>query len=305
MSRLDKAVREEIRNLVRGTVKENDPMAAHTSFGIGGPAEIWAAPESRENLCALVDMCETEKIPYMIIGRGTNLLVRDAGISGVVISLDAACMELEIDGTRIRAGAAVSLNALTKCAADHGLKGLEFCAGIPGCVAGGLATNAGAWGNCLCEALESAIIYDLRERKIRSVRKDEVTFGYRKSNFSSLGIILEAEFNLAPESPEAINARMKEYRRKRGESQPLGLRSAGCIFKNPPGRKAGAMIDELGFKGHVCGDAIVSDIHANFILNKGSATARDVLAIIDEIKRRVREATGTELEEEIEIVGQD
>lgn len=296
---------EEIRKNIRGELKENEPMAGHTSFGIGGPADIWVAPQTREDLLALLDLCETRNTPYMIIGRGTNLLVRDGGIEGVVISLDNACGNLTAKETGIVAGATVSLNALTKFAAQRGLRGLEFCVGIPGSVAGGLVTNAGAWGNSLGDALKTALVYDPKKRKTRSVDKGEVEFGYRKSNLASFGVILESEFNMKQDRPEAVSKRMRQYLMQRTDSQPVGLKSAGCIFKNPPGGYAGALIDALGFKGYMCGGAMVSDVHANFVVSTGSATATDVLAIIAEIKDRVRSTSGIELEEEIEVVGRD
>jgi UDP-N-acetylmuramate dehydrogenase len=305
MRNMDNELCGEIRKLIRGEVKSREPMSGHTSFGIGGPADIWAAPQTLEDLFALLDLCETKKIPYMIIGRGTNLLVRDGGIGGVVISLDDACGHLDANKVRIVAGAGISLNVLVRFAAQHGLQGLEFCVGIPGSVGGGLATNAGAWGNSLGEVVKSVVIYDPRKRETQRLAKDRITFEYRKSDLASRGVVLEAEFGVKAAEPDAIFARMKEYLLQRSNSQPLGFKSAGCIFKNPADRPAGALIEALGFKGYRRGDAEVSDVHANFILNSGSASAADVLAIMAEIKRRSLAQTGIDLEEEIEVVGSD
>jgi len=303
--KMSAAFAENIRKRIRGEVIEGEPMARHTSFGIGGPADIWAAPQTRDDLIALLDVCEAEGFPYMIIGRGTNLLVRDGGIKAVVISLDKACTEMVVETTGITAGAGVSLSALAGTAAKNGLGGLEFCAGIPGTVGGGLATNAGAWGHSMCDALKRARVYDPKTREIRDVGGREIDFGYRKSNLAAFGVTLEAEFDLESADPQAVSRRMKEYLSRRSDSQPVGSKSSGCVFKNPPGGYAGALIDALGFKGYMRGGAMVSDVHANFILNTGVATAADVLSVIAEIKERAHSATGIELEEEIEVVGQD
>ena len=295
----------QIENHMRGTVEKDEPMSAHTSFGIGGPADVWAVPRTVEDLFKLIELSEKRGIPYMIIGRGTNLLVRDGGIRGIVISLDDACGNLCVNENRIKAGAGISLNVLAKFAARHELHGLEFLVGIPGCVGGGLAVNAGAWGNSLADALNNVVLYDPKRQETRRVDRGEIEFGYRKSNLRSLGVILEAEFDARKTESEKIFGQMKEYLLQRADTQPVGFKSAGSIFRNPPDCHAGALIDGLGFKGYVRGAAMVSDIHANFIINTGSATAADVLFIAAEIKRSVRAATGIDLKEEIEIVGRD
>lgn len=296
---------ELVRERMGGEVRENEPLAGHTSFGIGGPADIWVAPRTREDFIALLDLCASEGVPFMVIGRGTNLLVRDGGIRGVVITLEAACANLAVGDELITAGAAVSLGALARAAARAGLKGLEFCTGIPGSVGGGLATNAGAWGESVCKRLKSVLVYDPKKGETHTVGAHEVDFGYRKSNLASFGVVLEAEFALEPDEPEAVSARMRQYLIQRSDSQPVGFKSSGCIFKNPPGGYAGALIDALGFKGYMRGGAMVSDVHANFIVNTGEATAADVLAVIGEIKKRAQSTAGIELEEEIEVVGLD
>lgn len=299
----------EVRERISGEIREDEPMAPHTSFRIGGPADVWAEPDSRDALLDLIRMCGKEDVPHMIFGRGTNILVRDGGIRGVVISLKKACAELNIDADSeppiVRAGAAVSLSALAGAAAKDGLTGLEFCAGIPGSVGGGLATNAGAWDQSLCERLASAIVYNTINDAVETIQGGEVDFGYRRGNLASFGVILEAGFALERDDPEAVKDRMKEYGFRRGESQPSGMRSAGSVFKNPPGGYAGALIDALGFKGCMRGGAMVSDVHANFIVNTGGATAADVLALIGEIKLQALEISGIELEEEIEVVGEN
>lgn len=295
----------DVRERIQGEIRENEPMARHTSFRIGGPADVWARPASREDLFALVGMCVENGVPHLIIGRGTNILFRDGGFRGVIINLEKACANLQISPPTLTAGSAVLLGTLARDAADNGLTGMEFCVGIPGSVGGGLVTNAGAWGKSLCDTLESATVYNTRTLTTRVVAKDEIHTGYRKSNISEFGVILEAEFSLEEDNARAVARRMKQYRIQRSETQPTGFGSAGCVFKNPPGGYAGALIDALGFKGYMRGAAMVSDVHANFILNTGEARAADVLSIIDEIKRRALEAAGIELEEEIKVVGED
>ncbi|MBI5117729.1 UDP-N-acetylmuramate dehydrogenase [Candidatus Poribacteria bacterium] len=302
---MDNDICEELKGLMKGTLKANEPMSKHTSFGIGGPVDAWAAPETLEDFFALLDVCEKKNIPYRVVGHGTNLLVRDGGIDGVVISLRDACRNLAAEGERIIAGAGVSLGRAVRFAAEKGLQGLEFCVGIPGCVGGALVANAGAWGVSMGDILAGARIYTPGAGKTRKVPRNEISFDYRKSDIASFGVVLEAEFNVTRAEPETIRARMKEHLARRAETQPVGFKSAGCVFKNPTGCHAGALIDALGFKGYMSGDAMVSDVHANFIINAGSATAADVMRIISEIKGRVRGSAGIELEEEIEILGRD
>ncbi len=302
---MDSGVILEVRKLVSGSVKEGEPMSAYTSFGIGGPADILAVPRTPAELFALLDLCITRNIPYKVIGRGTNLLVRDGGISGVVIRLDSACENLDVNAAEITAGAGILLNRLIQFAARKGLQGLEFCVGIPGCVGGGLATNAGAWGKNLCDVAKSVLVYDPKTQETRRVIREKIESGYRKSNLASFGVILEAEFNLSQAEPHEIFTRMQEYHKRKASTQPLSFKSAGSVFKNPAGHYAGALIEKLGLKGRACGGAIVSDLHANFIVNTGAATASDVLALIAEIKQRAHAAVGIDLEEEIEVVGRD
>ena len=295
----------EIRERISGEIREDEPMALRTSYRIGGPADVWAEPDSIDDLIELIRLCGKQNSPYKIIGRGTNMLVRDGGLRGVVISLERACARLDSEPPNITAGAAISMSALANDAAGRGLAGLEFCAGIPGSVGGGLATNAGAWGVSILEKLESALVYDPANDTVEKVAGKRVDHGYRRGALASSGVILEAEFALESDDPQNVRDRMKQFGLRRGDSQPPGLGSAGCVFKNPPGGYAGALIEALGLKGRMCGNAMVSDVHANFIINTGNASAADALALIEEIKRRALESSGIELEEEIEVVGED
>jgi UDP-N-acetylmuramate dehydrogenase len=295
----------EIRERIRGEILEDEPMAPRTSYRIGGPADVWAEPDSIEDLIELIKLCGKHGAPYKILGRGSNVLIRDGGIRGVVISLKKACARLDSNPPDITAGAAVSMSALANDAAKRGLTGLEFCAGIPGSVGGGLATNAGAWGRSILQKLKSVLVYDTEAGKVETVAGERIDHGYRRGALASSGVILEAEFTLECDEPQNVKDRMRQYGLRRGDSQPQGRGNAGCVFKNPPGGYAGALIDALGFKGYMSGDAMVSDVHANFIVNTGAASAADVLALISEIKARALESSGIELEEEIEVVGED
>ncbi len=279
-------------------------MSRHTSFGIGGPVDIWAEPETMNDLLVLLSLCSERNIPYRVLGRGSNVLVRDGGIRGVVIDLSQACGGLERTDKGIAAGAGVSLIALVKFALHHRLQGLEFCAGIPGSVGGAIAVNAGAWGASICDLLDTVLVFSVKEKKRKRLEKKEIEYGYRRSNLAAFGIILEAGFSLDEGEPSLIAERMEEYISRRTKRQPLKVRSAGSIFKNPPGKFAGAIIEQLGFKGCRRGNAAVSDIHANFIVNLGQATAVDVLALMTEIKTRAREKLAVELEPEIEVIGE-
>jgi UDP-N-acetylmuramate dehydrogenase len=295
---------DEIRRSVRGAVRRDEPMKKHTSFGIGGPVDLWVEPETLHDLFTLLDVCGARGIRFMIIGRGSNLLVKDGGIRGAVICLNKACEKMESAEGGVRVGAGASLIALVKFALHHRFQGLEFCVGIPGSVGGALATNAGAWGASITECVQSALLYDPLRKERKTVSKNEISFGYRKSNITSMGIILEAEFILQPAEPAEISARMGRYISQRTAGQPLRARSAGSIFKNPSGAYAGAVIEQLGFKGYRHGGAAVSDVHANFIVNTGNATAADVLSIISDIKKRAKDEMNVILEEEIQIVGE-
>jgi UDP-N-acetylmuramate dehydrogenase len=266
---------------------------------------LWIEPETLADLLSLLNLCKQRNVPHMIFGRGSNLLVRDGGIRGAVISLGQACMQLRKIPNGVAAGAGASLFALVKFALHHGFEGLEFCVGIPGSVGGALATNAGAWGSSISERLHAALLFDSVRMERKRLEKTDVDFGYRRSNIISFGIILEAEFSLKPGEPAKISEKMDQYIARRSKIQPLRSRSAGSIFKNPPGGFAGAIIEQLGFKGYRRGDAAVSELHANFIVNEKDARAAEVLAIIDEIKKRAEKDLGIQLEEEIKIVGED
>ncbi|HKQ37068.1 MAG TPA: UDP-N-acetylmuramate--L-alanine ligase [Verrucomicrobiae bacterium] len=284
-------------------LRKNEPMAKRTTLRVGGPADYYVEPSSEADLAAILRFCAEEKLPFLILGRGSNLLVKDGGVRGVVISLSQPRFsEFRIDGERLICGAGVRLKTVAVEAKRHGLAGLEFIEGIPGSVGGALRMNAGAMGSWFFDVVESIRFMDylgqIYERGAQEVRVE-----YRGcplfKNHIALGATLVGQ--AAPK--EAVAQRMNGFSQKRWKTQPAAP-SAGCIFKNTSIAPAGKLIDELGLKGTRVGGAVVSDIHGNFIINEGNATATDVLKLIDLIKQRAKAARGIDLETEVEIIGE-
>ncbi|MBR4192971.1 MAG: UDP-N-acetylmuramate dehydrogenase [Oscillospiraceae bacterium] len=278
-----------------------EPLAKHSSFRIGGPAELLVSPRTEAELQAVFAFCRGEGITPRILGGGTNILAPDEGVPGVVIStrgLDG--LELRDDGL-IVAGAGVPLARLALFAMQNGLTGLEFAHGIPGTVGGGMYMNAGAYGGELVQVAVSARFLSL-EGELKRFEGEEMGLGYRRSAFIGLpGVIVSATFRLSPGDPEEILARMRELMVRRKASQPLELPSAGSTFKRPVGGYAAALIQEAGLKGLRVGDAQVSEKHAGFVVNLGHATGADVLTLIARVRDRVKANSGIELEPEVRI----
>ncbi len=278
-----------------------EPLAKHSSFRIGGPAELLVSPRTEAELQAVFAFCRGEGIMPRILGGGTNILAPDEGVPGVVIStrgLDG--LELRDDGL-IVAGAGVPLARLALFAMQNGLTGLEFAHGIPGTVGGGMYMNAGAYGGELVQVAVSARFLSL-EGELKRFEGEEMGLGYRRSAFMGLpGVIVSATFRLSPGEPEEILARMRELMVRRKASQPLELPSAGSTFKRPVGGYAAALIQEAGLKGLRVGDAQVSEKHAGFVVNLGHATSADVLTLIARVRDRVKANSGIELEPEVRI----
>lgn len=285
-------------------VRANESLARRTTLRVGGPADIFVEPASEADLASVLRFCHEKNLPFTMLGRGSNLLVRDGGIRGVVICLmHANFSRLEIVGDRLHCGAGVKLKTISVEARRHGLAGLEFLEGIPGSLGGSMRMNAGAMGSWLFDAIESIRFMDY-EGTVHERKAGEVYVEYRGcplfKNHIALGAVLKGQ----TASVDAIAQRMTQFSHKRWESQPAAP-SAGCIFKNPRTIAAGKLIDELGLKGTRVGGAVVSDVHGNFIVNDGKATAGDVLNLIEVIRERARSARGIELETEVEILGQD
>lgn len=283
-------------------------MAAHTSFGIGGPADLLVEPASGEELGAILAFARRGAVPYATIGLGTNVLVRDGGFRGLVIKMtgfrELTALSSERSEGRLRGGAGLPLHDVADYAANLGLAGLEFAGGIPGSLGGAVVMNAGAYGGEIGQVVEDCLVVEA-DGSSRRLAGSELAFSYRSSAIRRDQIIVEAVLRLNADSPEAILERMADYRLRRGRSQPLAARSAGSVFRRPRGHYAGALIEQAGLKGRRVGDAEVSTQHAGFIINRGEATAADVLALMGLVREAVRDASGVELEPEIRVIGDD
>ncbi len=279
-----------------------EPMARHTSFRIGGNAEVMAFPKAPGELADLLNACKEMSVAPAILGAGTNVLAPDAGISGLVICLKDALNEItQVDDTHIRVSAGVSMTRAAVLAANLGLSGLEFAHGIPGTVGGGVYMNAGAYGGEICQVCKSVDVMSM-DGELTTYTAEEMEFSYRHSMLEDRGgIVVSALFALTPKPTEEIKARMKELMAKRSASQPLDLPSAGSAFKRPVGGYAAALIDQAGLRGFQVGDAGVSVKHAGFVVNLGNATAEDVKSLLAQVSDIVFEKSGIRLEPEIRI----
>ena len=280
----------------------SEPMAKHTSFRIGGGAEVMAFPKNGDELSVLLKVSALLDCKTAILGAGTNVLAPDAGMEGLVICLKDCLDGIEqLDDTRIRVMAGVTMTRAAVYAANLGLSGLEFAHGIPGTVGGGVYMNAGAYGGEIKQVCESVEVMD-RSGNVRRLSGEEMDFSYRHSILEETGdIVLSADFVLTHDDPDAIKARMKELIGKRSASQPLDLPSAGSAFKRPVGGYAAALIDQAGLRGYQVGGAAISTKHAGFAVNLGDATAEDVKTLLQNVSDRVYENSGIRIEPEIRI----
>ena len=283
-------------------LRMNESMAKHTSFRIGGGAEVMAFPKTETELAELLKVSALLDCKCAILGAGTNVLAPDEGITGLIICLKDCLDGMEaLSDTRIRVMAGVTMSRAAVFAANLGLSGLEFAHGIPGTIGGGIYMNAGAYGGEISQVCDRVEVMD-RQGNSRWLRNAEMGFSYRHSVLETADdLVIAAEFTLTPAEPEAIKARMKELIGKRSASQPLNLPSAGSAFKRPKGGYAAALIDQAGLKGFRVGNAGISDKHAGFAVNLGGATANDVKELLQTVSDRVFEQTGIRLEPEIRI----
>ena len=282
--------------------KENEPLAAHCTFKIGGPARLFVQPTDRAQLCRAVALCKAQGVRYYLLGNGSNILFADEGYNGAVLDVSSMQDAVEVHGTQLTAGAGVRLSALCKTALEHGLTGLEFAYGIPGTVGGAVYMNAGAYGGEMKDVLVS-VTYLTREGEIVTEDAANLDLSYRHSIFEENGgCILSAKFHLKRGDSASIKARMDELMQKRIDKQPLDKPSAGSTFKRPVGAFAAALIDQCGLRGYRHGGAAVSEKHCGFVVNLGGATCADVLALCDEVRAIVKEKTGYDLEKEIRVV---
>jgi UDP-N-acetylmuramate dehydrogenase len=285
-------------------VSEDEPLASRTSFGIGGPADFFVEMSRPQAIEELIDRCAERGIPYLLLGAGTNLLIADAGVDGLVLRV--VNREHHVDGRQVRAGAGLKMMRLARIVADAGLRGFEFAIGVPGTVGGAVYQNAGCWGKELREVLVEVEGFMPRAGK-KTWKPADLKFGYRTSALKEGalkgGLVVEATIQLERGDGEQAKALMAKLTRERGETQPIKTKNCGSVFKNPPGDSAGRLVQAAGLKGAREGSAVVSTMHGNFIVNEGGATAADVKVLIERIQAEVRRRFNIELETEVEMVG--
>jgi len=279
----------------------DEPLARYTTMGLGGPADLLAHPATVADMVKLIALARSADLPVRVLGAGSNLLIDDAGVRGVVIAT-GALEEIHFPGDGIvEAGAGVHFPALVRQTAARGLRGLEPGVGIPGSLGGILTMNAGAYQFSIGPLVREveAVSSEKGDKGRVVLREKEIDFRYRASSFGANLIVARARLSLTPDDPLAIKRDMNEHMRFRKQTQPVGVKSAGCIFKNPAGDSAGRLIDRAGLKGFSVGTARVSEVHANFIVHEGRARTRDVLALIEAVREKVREETSILLETEV------
>jgi len=296
---------EGLYDIIAGECLLNEPLSRYTSMGVGGPADIMVLPRTIRDISLTLEYCKDLSINLSVIGAGTNIIVRDGGIRGIVLRIASPLTKMSVyDETLVGVSAGTTLRDLASTCADHGLSGLEFTSGIPGTVGGALYMNAGTDLGSFGELVREVVVLDCVRKRI--LRKEDLRLGYRTSRFhETREVILEVVLRLTRDSPSRIRNRMNQIIKKRKQRQPLTAKSAGCIFKNPTGLSAGRLIDQAGCKGLRIGGAEVSTKHANFIINNGNATAEDVLRLMKEIERRVYDHFGIRLSPEVIILGEE
>lgn len=295
----------EILQKLVGTeqVWAQEPMKKHTTFRVGGCARYLVEPGDVQQLSAVVNACREQKVPYYVVGNGSNLLVSDAGYNGVIIHLFKNMSEIRTEGNHmiLQAGALLARAARTAC--REGLSGLEFASGIPGTVGGALVMNAGAYGGEMKDVVSRVTVLT-SEGEPREYTKEQMAFGYRRSRLTEeAGIVLETEFTLHPGRTEEIQARMEELKEKRVLKQPLEYASAGSTFKRPEGHFAGKLIEDAGLRGFRIGDAQVSEKHCGFVINRGNASASEIAEVIRQVQDRVYAHSGVRLQTEVKFLG--
>jgi UDP-N-acetylmuramate dehydrogenase len=293
---------EKLDGVAGLAVRERELLSLHTTFGVGGPCDLMVWVSTREALREVLVLALAEGIPTFVLGKGSNVLVRDGGITGIVLRLSGQLAAIEVSGRRIRAGAGANLGDVVSKATSSGIGGLEFLAGIPGTVGGAAVANAGAKDVWFGHRLVELTLLDdtLRERRLEA---GEIGFGYRTSGILAGWVVIEAVLEGHASTVDQARHEVEAYLERRRKTQPVGERSAGCIFRNPPGESAGRLIELAGLKGQSLGGAQVSPIHANFIVNTGGATAREILELADRVRSEVKAAHGVDLEMEISAVG--
>ncbi len=285
-------------------ILKDEPMSAHTTFRIGGPADYFAMPSSAEEIRRIVSLCIEQEVPYYIIGNGSNLLVGDKGFRGVIIQIFKNMRDIRTEGETVTAQAGALLSKVAAAAYDAGLTGFEFASGIPGTLGGAVRMNAGAYGGEMSQVLKSADVLTA-EGEVLTIPVEEMKMGYRTSIVSRMDyVVLGAQLVLSRGSKEDIRAKMDELKEKRVSKQPLEFGSAGSTFKRPEGYFAGKLIEDAGLRGFRIGNAQVSEKHCGFVINRGGATAAEVAELMDHIIRRVEETSGVRLQPEVKKIGE-
>ncbi|GAA0865883.1 UDP-N-acetylmuramate dehydrogenase [Paraclostridium tenue] len=283
----------------------DEPMKKHISFKVGGPADFLVKPKNEEQIKKLITLLKSENIPYIVVGNGSNLLVKDGGIRGVVIKISDNFNNFEVKDKTVFAQSGALLSLMGRAVLNNNLTGFEFAAGIPGTLGGAIAMNAGAYGGEMKDIIKSVRLMD-EEGNIFELKNEEMEFGYRKSILSKKDyIVLSAVFELQEGNYDEIKNYMRELTKSRVTKQPLNLPSAGSTFKRPEGHFAAKLIEDSGLKGLTLGKAQVSDKHAGFVVNLGNAKAKDILDLIDVVKSTVYSKFGVMLEEEVKILGDE
>jgi len=298
---------EKIRAIVspNAIIKVNEEMKNHTTFRVGGEADFLVIPYDLNDVIAIRKFTKKNNIPLTVIGNGSNLLVKDGGIRGIVLKISNVLNDIKITDTDIEVGAGLRLTKLAKVAMESSLTGLEWANGIPGTIGGAVMMNAGAYGGEMSQVIVETKYLD-EDGTIKTLTNEEHKFGYRHTVFTDEinGIIISVKIHLNKADREKINEKMIDYIEKRKEKQPLEFPSAGSTFKRPQDNFAGKLIEDAGLKGYTVGGACVSDKHAGFVINKDNATAQDIISLIENVKAKVKEVSGIDLEEEVKIIGE-
>lgn len=299
-----KQIADELKQAGIEKVWTDEPLANHTTWRIGGPADLLIQPKDKESLRTALQILHRHDIPWSVIGRGSNLLVRDRGIRGAVLKVTEGLSHCEFRGEEVCVGAGYSMIRLAMETGKMGLTGMEFAGGIPGTVGGAVYMNAGAHGSDLSRILiDAEILFESGDMKV--LTNEELNFSYRTSLLQKQkGIVVEARFRLQQGDRKEIAATLAANKERRRQTQPLQMPCAGSVFRNPPGDHAGRLIEAAGLKGYRYGGAQVSEIHANFIVNRGGATAADVLTLIKHIQDTIRDKNGIDMHPEVLVVGE-
>ena len=295
-------VMNEINNKTASLCLMNESLKKHTTYGIGGPADLMIFPKSKQDLIKVIEIINDNKIQLTILGSGSNVLVSDNGIRGAVISLKNSLKQIEVDDNILYAECGTMLGKIVKHAVKNNLIGLENLNGVPGTLGGALIMNAGAWGGEISENLIHVEVINSKS-EIQKIQKKDLNFSYRQSSFNKDDILLSAKFNLKKADKDIIKENFIEAQSGRKKSQPLNKRSAGSLFKNPKNNSAGKLLDEAGLKGFSIGDAKISEKHANFFINDGDATSKDMLMLIKKAHKEVKDKFNVNLSLEVKLMG--